>query len=185
MKSALLEARALIDQVMADDKLLRAGQSAADVLVAALRSGNKIMLCGNGGSSCDAAHFAEELTGRFKSDRRPLAALACTDFGHITCTANDYGYDFVFSRWVEALAKKGDAVVFLSTSGKSINIVNAVNAAKQAGATTIALLGKSGGHLRDACEHELIFPGKTSDRIQELHMLMLHIWCQEIEDKAV
>lgn len=185
IKKALQDAAHVLSVLHADDATLRRAQQAADALVRALKGGHKILLCGNGGSSCDAAHFAEELTGRFRSDRAPLAAIACTDYGHITCTANDYGYDYVFSRWITALARPGDAVIVLSTSGKSVNILNAVNAAKEAGATTFSLLGKSGGHLVGSCDHEIIVPGETSDRIQELHMLLLHAWCEEIERQMV
>ncbi len=153
---------------------------AAD-LVACVKAGNKILICGNGGSSADAMHFAEELTGRFRGDRPALPAIACVDIGHITCTANDYGFDHVFSRWVEGLGKAGDVLIILSTSGNSANIVNAVKAAKHRGLMTVAMLGKDGGKLRGACHHEIIAPGETSDRIQEIHMLALHILVEAIE----
>src|SRR5690606_37102902 len=126
----------------------------------------------NGGSACDAMHFAEELTGRFRKDRAPLAAIACTDFGHITCTANDYGFEHVYSRWVEALGRGDDVLIVLSTSGNSANIVKAAAAGRAKKMTKVALLGKDGGALAGACDRELIVPGETSDRIQELHMLV-------------
>jgi D-sedoheptulose 7-phosphate isomerase len=153
----------------------------AELLHGVIEAGGKIMICGNGGSSCDAAHFAEELTGRFRADRRPLPAIACTDVGHITCTANDYGFDHVFSRWVAALGRPGDALILLSTSGNSNNIAEAARAGREQRMTTLALLGKNGGALRGRCEYELIVPGATSDRIQELHMLVLHILVEGIE----
>jgi D-sedoheptulose 7-phosphate isomerase len=115
------------------------------------------------------------------ADRPPLPALACTDAGHITCTANDYGYDEVFARWVRALAKKGDVVVLLSTSGNSQNVVRAAAAAREAGAMTVALLGKAGGTLRGTCDFEWIAPGETADRIQEIHMLVLHVLIEAVE----
>ena len=182
MRHAFLDARQALDQFMADAPAMDAAQRAADAIASALRAGAKILICGNGGSSCDAAHFAEELTGRFRSDRKPLAALACTDVGHITCTANDYGFEHVFARWIAALARPGDVVILLSTSGNSPNITRAADAAKAVGGvTTIALLGKDGGKLAGTCTHQILVPGATSDRIQELHMLLLHAWCEEIE----
>ncbi len=153
----------------------------ASLLASTFKSGSKVLVCGNGGSACDAAHFAEELTGRFKADRPALPALACTDAGHITCTANDYGFDVVFSRWVEALGRKGDVLILLSTSGNSPNILRAAAAGKEQGLTTIALLGKGGGALKGACTHEIIVPGDSSERIQELHMLILHTLVAGIE----
>lgn len=144
-------------------------------------AGHKVLICGNGGSSADAMHFAEELTGRFRKERPPLPAIACTDAGHITCVANDYGYEHVFSRWVMALAKPGDVLIVLTTSGNSANIAAAVQAAKSAGVTTVALLGKTGGTLKGICDHEWIMPGEHADRIQELHMLVLHLIIEGIE----
>lgn len=153
----------------------------ADLLSRCLREGNKVMICGNGGSACDAAHFAEELTGRFRNDRRPLAAIACTDAGHITCTANDYGFEHVFSRWVEGLGRGGDALIVLSTSGNSMNMVRAADAGRERGMNVVGLLGKGGGKLATSCDLPIVFPGETSDRIQELHMLVLHAWVEAIE----
>ena len=180
---ALIDARSLLDTLLADAQTLGACGRAGDAMSASLGSGAKLMICGNGGSSCDANHFAEELTGRFRADRAPLAALACTDAGHITCTANDYGFDHVFSRWVTALGRAGDCLIVLSTSGNSANILKAVHAAKASQMTTIALLGNAGGKLAGMCDHEIIVPGQTSDRIQELHMLILHAWCESIEQQ--
>lgn len=145
------------------------------------RAGHKVLICGNGGSSADAMHFAEELTGRFRKERPPLPAIACTDAGHITCVANDYGYEHVFSRWVQALGKPGDVLIVLSTSGNSVNIAAAATAGKAAGLTTIALLGKTGGTLKGMCDHEWIMPGEHADRTQELHMLVLHLIIEGVE----
>ena len=144
-------------------------------------SGGKALICGNGGSSADAMHFAEELTGRFRKERPALPALACTDAGHITCAANDYGFENVFSRWVEAHGRRGDVLIVLSTSGKSENIVRAVKAGEQAGCRTVALLGKDGGTLAGVCDFEWIVPGVESDRIQEIHMLILHALIEGVE----
>lgn len=156
----------------------------ADDLAGAVRSGGKILACGNGGSSADAMHFCEELTGRFRDDRAPIAAIACTDPGHITCTANDYGFEHVFSRWVGALGRPGDCLIVLSTSGNSRNILRAVDAANEIGMTVICMLGKTGGVLRGLGRHEIIAPGETSDRIQELHMLALHALVLGIEQRV-
>ncbi|MGP1271859.1 MAG: D-sedoheptulose-7-phosphate isomerase [Phycisphaerales bacterium] len=158
-------------------------QVVADALAGVLQRGGKILAAGNGGSCCDAMHFAEELTGRFRDDRPPLPAIACTDPGHLTCVANDYGFDEVFARWVRGLGRPEDAVVLLSTSGNSSNIVRAAEAAGAIGMMRVALLGKSGGTLAGVCEHEWIVPGQTADRIQELHMLILHTLIEGIEQR--
>ena len=165
----------------ADPANLARIHTVGQLMAQALTTGHKVLACGNGGSLCDAMHFCEELTGRFRHDRRPLPAIACIDPGHITCTANDYGYDHVFSRWVQALGNPGDILVALSTSGNSPNVIRAVEAATSRGLTTVALLGKDGGRLNNACTHQWIAPGQTSDRIQELHMLVLHALVEKIE----
>jgi len=153
----------------------------ADRVAERLSKGHKILACGNGGSAADAMHFCEELTGRYRDDRPPIAAVACIDVGHITCTANDYGFERVFSRWVEGLGREGDALFVLSTSGRSRNILLAVEAARARGVLTVGLLGKGGGVLRGLCDHEIVAPGETSDRIQELHMLALHAMVGALE----
>ncbi len=156
-------------------------EAIAAALAGAFKAGNKVLICGNGGSLADSIHFAEELTGRFRADRKALPAIAIAEPGHLTCVANDYGFDQVFSRGVEALGASGDVLIVLTTSGKSANIVRAVAAAKSKRMTTVALLGKDGGPLRGVCDHEIIAPGPTSDRIQELHMLVLHILVERVE----
>ncbi|HHN78461.1 MAG TPA: SIS domain-containing protein [Phycisphaerales bacterium] len=153
----------------------------ADAITDRLREGGKVLACGNGGSAADAMHFCEELTGRYRDDRPAIAAVACVDPGHITCTANDFGYEFVFSRWVEALGRENDALVVLSTSGNSRNVLRAVETARTRSMLTVSLLGKGGGVLRGLCHHEVIAPGETADRIQELHMLALHTLVGAIE----
>jgi len=184
-RAALTNARAALDALLADAAAVQRIETVARVMADCFAAGNKILACGNGGSACDAMHFCEELTGRFRDDRDPLPAIACVDAGHITCTANDYGYDAVFERWVRALAKPGDVVFLLTTSGNSANVVRAATAAGKIGCTRVALLGNTGtapgGTLANTCEHEWIVPGTTADRIQELHMLLLHtvIECAE------
>ena len=150
-------------------------------IAARATEGGKILAVGNGGSCADAVHFCEELTGRYREDRPPIAAIACSDAGHITCTANDFGFDRVFSRWVEALAGPQDTLVALSTSGNSRNIALAVEAARSKGARVVLLLGKGGGALAQAGDETWIVPGDTADRIQELHMLILHSLVGAIE----
>ena len=178
---ALLAARRALDDFLADSAAIARIDTVAALIAERLRAGGKVLACGNGGSACDAMHFCEELTGRFRRDRRPLPAIACSDPGHITCTANDYGFEHVFSRWVEALGRDGDVLVVLSTSGDSPNVLRAVEAAESRGLATIALLGRTGGRLAGRCGHEWRIPADGSDRVQELHMLILHVLVQQIE----
>ena len=145
------------------------------------RKGNKVLIAGNGGSNCDALHFAEEFTGRFRGDRKALPAIAIGDSSHITCVGNDYGFDYIFSRGLEAYGKEGDMFIAISTSGNSSNIIKAVEVAKNLGIKTIGLLGKDGGKLKGVCDYEFIIPGNTSDRIQEIHMMILHIIIEGVE----
>ena len=143
--------------------------------------GGKALIAGNGGSNCDALHFAEEFTGRFRGNRKALPAIAISDSSHITCVGNDFGFDYIFSRGVEAYGKEGDLFIVISTSGNSANIIKAVEAAKAMGIKTMALLGKDGGKLKGMCDYEFIIPGETSDRIQEIHMMILHIIIEGVE----
>ena len=181
MPTPFHDARAALDAFIADDANLARIETVAEIVANAFSAGGKVLACGNGGSACDAMHFCEELTGRFRRDRKPLPAIACTDPGHITCTANDYGFEHVFSRWVEALARPGDVLIVLSTSGNSENVVRAAGTARELGVTTVALLGRGGGRLAGACDHQWIVPGDTPDRIQELHMLILHALVERVE----
>ncbi len=183
MLESFMAARQALDALVADRPLVAGLEAVPALLADSLRAGNKILTCGNGGSSADAMHFAEELTGRFRATRPALAALACTDAGHITCTANDYGWEAVFARWVEALGRKGDVFVALSTSGNSVNIVRALGAARERGVVSVALLGGDGGRAAQErlADHSFVLPGTGSDRIQELHMLVLHTWVEQVE----
>jgi D-sedoheptulose 7-phosphate isomerase len=153
----------------------------ADLIAERLRSGGKILAVGNGGSCADAVHFCEELTGRYRGDRPSIAAVACSDAGHITCTGNDYGFDQVFSRWVDGLARPHDILLALSTSGNSDNIIQAVRAARENDLLIVLLLGKNGGQLAESGDATWIVPGNTADRIQELHMIILHSLVGAIE----
>jgi len=150
-------------------------------MAAAFNAGNKVLIAGNGGSNCDALHFAEEFTGRFRGNRRALPAISLSDSSHITCVGNDFGFDYIFSRGVEAYGKEGDFFIGLSTSGNSANVIKAVEAAKELGMKTVVLLGKDGGKLKGMCDYEFIIPGATSDRIQEIHMMILHIIIEGVE----
>lgn len=177
---SLKEAAALTAQFATAENAGRV-DAVASLLAETFRAGGKVIVCGNGGSLCDATHFAEELTGRFRGDRPALPAIAIAEPGHLTCAANDYGFERVFSRGVEALGKPGDVLIVLTTSGNSANIVRAVEAGRSKGMRTVAFLGKDGGKLRGSCEHEILAPGATSDRIQEIHMLVLHILVERVE----
>ena len=156
-------------------------EKVAKDLAEVFTNGNKVLICGNGGSNCDALHFAEEFTGRFRKERRALPAIAISDSSHITCVGNDYGFDYIFSKGVEAYGKEGDMFIGISTSGNSGNVIKAVEKAKELGMKTVALLGKDGGKLKGMCDYEFIIPGETSDRIQEIHMMILHIIIEGVE----
>ena len=148
----------------------------------ALSNGNKIISCGNGGSMCDAMHFAEELSGKFRNDRKGLAALSISDPSHITCVANDYGFDEVFSRYVEAVGNEGDILLGISTSGNSGNVINAVKIERKQGIKTIVLTGKTGGTLAELADLEIRAPqSEYADRAQEIHIKVIHTLIYGIE----
>ena len=155
----------------------------AQHLADCLSAGGRVLTCGNGGSLCDAMHFAEEMSGRFRDDRPALAVQSMADPTHMTCVANDYGFERVFSRGVEAWGKAGDALVVFSTSGKSPNLIAAVEAARQRRLSVVGLLGRDGGALKSACDHVIVVPGTTSDRIQEVHIKIVHLLIELIEKK--
>ncbi|MFI0434919.1 MAG: SIS domain-containing protein [Parachlamydiaceae bacterium] len=153
------------------------------MLATCFDKGNKLIIAGNGGSLCDAAHFAEELTGVFRKTRRALPAIALTEAGHLTCTANDLGFDQVFARGVEAYGRDGDVFIGLTTSGNSPNMICAFEAARDRGLQTVAFLGKGGGKLKGTADVELIIDGfATSDRIQEAHMAAIHLIIEQVEN---
>ena len=158
-------------------------QDAAALVAGALRQGGKLMLCGNGGSAADSQHLAAELTGRFVKDRRPLAAVALsTDTSALTCIANDYSFDDVFSRQVTGLGRKGDCLIAISTSGNSRNVMRAAEAARAAGIHVIGLLGRDGGALRALCDIAIVVPSATTARIQEAHIFIGHTLCAMVEE---
>lgn len=180
-KSAFAEAARLAAKIESNEVILIQCAQFAEILSSTLARGNKVFVCGNGGSHCDAMHFAEEMTGRFRADRRPLGVLALGDASHITCVANDYGFEHVFSRQLEALARPGDLLVVLSTSGNSPNILRTLEKAKSIEVRSIGLLGRDGGKAAPLCDQSIIVPGQTTDRIQELHMLIIHTAIEVVE----
>lgn len=188
VRDAFTNARDLIDAVLGDDRFLRRLELVADRTAACVNAGGKILAIGNGGSMADAIHFCEELTGKFRNPRPPVAALACSDPGHLTCVANDYGYDQVFARWISALAREQDILFALTTSGNSRNILLAVEAAKDRGVPVVGLLGRGGGILKGRCDFEWVVPDSRAgpsptERIQEVHMLILHTLIDRIETR--
>ncbi|WP_309396677.1 D-sedoheptulose 7-phosphate isomerase [Cerasicoccus maritimus] len=172
----------LADVVIATRELVPVITEAGQCLIDSLRAGNKILTCGNGGSATDALHLAEEFVGRYKGDRISLPAICLSaDVSVLTCIANDYGFDAVFSRAVEGLGQAGDVLVGITTSGNSANILTAFAAAKAKGMKTILMSGKDGGQARGQCDFELIAPSNTTARIQEIHTLILHCWLEMVE----
>ena len=180
----LNEARSTLEGFINSENI-RIVESAARLLSDVINSGGKIISCGNGGSHCDAMHFAEELTGRYRHERKPFAAIAISDTTHITCTANDYGFEAIFSRFIEALGTEKDALFCLSTSGNSPNILKAAEIARQKGMKVVALTGKDGGKLATLADVEIRVPHNGySDRIQEIHIKIIHIIILLIEKLA-
>lgn len=181
----LQEAARVLEEFMSDASNLQAIRKAANLLVNSLKLGGSIYSCGNGGSMSDAMHFAEELSGRFRDDRKPIPALAISDSGYLTCAANDYGYEHVFSRFIEGFGKQHDSLVAISTSGNSANVINAVKVAREKGIHVIALTGKDGGELAKLCDVEIRVPHVGySDRIQEIHIKVIHILVMLIEQEV-
>jgi D-sedoheptulose 7-phosphate isomerase len=175
------EAQHYLAQFIKDEEQFPRVQLFADKLTATFRAGCKAMSCGNGGSMSDAMHFAEEWSGRYRRERPPLPAIAFSDPGHMSCVANDYGFAEVFARQVTALGREGDLLLMLSTSGNSPNLIRAAEEARAGGITTVALLGKGGGALLPLCDMPIVVPGSTSDRIQELHIKIIHVVIEAVE----
>lgn len=156
-------------------------ESISEAIAQCFEQGGKVLICGNGGSNCDALHFAEEFTGRFRKDRKALPVIPISESSHITCVGNDYGFEEIFARGIEAYGQKGDILIGISTSGNSSNVIKAVEKAKELELTVISLLGKDGGKLKGVGDYELIVEGETTDRIQEVHMTALHIIIESVE----
>ena len=179
---ALTEAREALDALMADEATLEAVSLAAHRMAQAIRVGNKILSCGNGGSLCDAMHFAEEMTGRYRQNRPGYSAIAIADASHMSCVGNDYGYLDVFSRYVEAVGQKGDVLLAITTSGTSANVIKAVEAAKAKGMIVVGLTGKKDSALAQKADIAIVTPaGRWADRVQELHIKCIHIMIELVE----
>lgn len=184
IKNSFLDAVQVLNGFVADEGNFDRIRQGGDLLADSFRAGGKVFSCGNGGSLCDAMHFAEEFTGRFRNDRMALPAIAIADPSHITCVANDYGFDYVFSKYIEAHGKKGDVLLAISTSGNSANILQAIGAAHEKGMKVIGLTGKSGGQMADQCDVSVIVPwDRYSDRIQEIHIKVIHTLIEYVEFK--
>lgn len=180
----LTEAQSVLGRFVADPNNIKTIEKAADVIVESLKKGGKVISCGNGGSHCDAMHFAEELSGRYRDDRKALAATCISDVSHITCVGNDYGFEFIFSRYIEGLGKEGDVLFALSTSGNSKNILRAAEEAKRKGMKVIAMTGKDGGKLAGLADVEVrVSHDGYADRIQEVHIKIIHILILLIEGR--
>ena len=171
----------LLDQERRERTIERVGSHLADCLA----QGGRVLTCGNGGSMCDAMHMAEELSGRFKADRRAFAALAMSDPAYLSCVSNDYGYEQVFARGVDAWGTPGDVLVAFSTSGNSANVLAAARSARARGMTVVGMLGRDGGQMAALCDLALVVPASGSDRIQEIHIKVVHLVIEAIERRLV
>lgn len=178
-----IEAREVLDAFISDAKNFEAIDRAGQLLVNSIQSEGKIISCGNGGSLCDAMHFAEELTGRYRNNRPAIGAIAISDPSHMACVGNDYGYEYVFSRYLEGVGRKGDVLLAISTSGNSKNVIHAINAAKEKGMKVIGLTGKDGGEIAKMCDVEIRAPkSEYADRAQEIHIKVIHSLIDYVEN---
>ncbi|CZF80433.1 phosphoheptose isomerase [Grimontia sp. AD028] len=182
IRSELNEAAQVLNAFLSDDKNIADIEAAAKLLADSFKAGGKVLSCGNGGSHCDAMHFAEELTGRYRENRPGYPAIAISDPSHLSCVSNDFGYEYVFSRYVQAVGAKGDVLFGLSTSGNSGNVLKAIDAAKEKGMKSIMLTGKDGGKMAGLADIEIRVPHfGYADRIQEVHIKIIHILIQLVE----
>jgi D-sedoheptulose 7-phosphate isomerase len=176
------EAREVLDAFLANDQNMVAIEKAGTLMTEAIRNGGKILSCGNGGSLCDAMHFAEELTGRYRENRPAIGAIAMSDVSHMACVGNDYGYEFVFSRYLEGVGRTGDVLLAISTSGNSQNVIKAIESAKNMGIAVVGLTGKDGGKMAGLCDIEIRAPfTHYADRAQEIHIKCIHALIDFIE----
>jgi D-sedoheptulose 7-phosphate isomerase len=183
IKLHFIEAKEALETFIADENNFKAIDGAAALISGSIKKGGKIISCGNGGSHCDAMHFAEELSGRFREDRKPYPAISISDPSYISCTANDYGFDHIFSRFVEGFGAEGDVLLAISTSGNSKNVLNAAEKAREKGMKIIALTGKEGGMLASLCDVEIRAPfSKYADHVQEIHIKAIHAMILRVEE---
>lgn len=186
IRGELTEAAETLSNFLSDEANIEAIQKAAVLLADSFKAGGKVLSCGNGGSHCDAMHFAEELTGRYRENRPGYPAIAISDVSHLSCVSNDFGYEYVFSRFIEAVGMKGDVLLGISTSGNSGNIIKAISAAREKGMKVITLTGKDGGKMEGTADIEIRVPHfGYADRIQEIHIKVIHILIQLIEKEMV
>lgn len=182
IKNHFTEALSVLQSFSADEQNFKNIESAGKLMVEAIKNAGKIISCGNGGSMCDAMHFAEELTGRYRNDRPSMPAISISDPSHISCVGNDYGYDFIFSRFLQGMGKKGDVLLGISTSGNSRNVIEAAKVAREKGIKIVGLTGKNGGDLAQYCDVEIRVPHQGyADRIQEIHIKIIHSLIDYIE----
>lgn len=181
VSAAHQEARLTLDKFFGETSNIEKIHQAVDLFATSFEHGGRAFSCGNGGSMCDSLHFAEELTGRYRKDRRPLPATGISEAGHITCVSNDFGYEHIFSRFIEAWGQKGDVLLAISTSGNSANVLRATEVARTKGMSVVGLLGKDGGKLKDLVNIPLIVPCPITDRVQEVHIKLIHIFIEGIE----
>jgi D-sedoheptulose 7-phosphate isomerase len=182
IQTSLTEAQQALNNLLANPQALASIEAAARTLIDSLAGGGRIFSCGNGGSMCDAMHFAEELTGRYRNNRRGMAAIAMSDPSHMSCVANDFGYEHVFSRYLESHARAGDVLLGISTSGNSQTIINAAQVAREMGVKVIVLTGRAGTRLEPLADVYVNTPGgQFADRVQELHIKVLHILIELVE----
>ena len=182
IRDELNQAIDVLGNFVANDDNLKKIQQAAVLIADSFKQGGKVLSCGNGGSHCDAMHFAEELTGRFRDNRPSYPAIAISDVSHISCVGNDYGFDYIFSRYIEGVGQKGDVLLGISTSGNSANVLKAIEAAKQKGMKIITLTGKDGGKMNGLADVDIRVPHfGYADRVQEIHIKVIHILILLIE----
>lgn len=182
VRAALEDARRALENLLADDRMLAAVDKAADLMAETIRTGGRIFSCGNGGSLCDAMHFAEEMTGRYRQNRPAYSATAIADASHLACVANDFGYEEVFSRYIEGCARPGDLLLGISTSGTSKNVLRAVRTAQKLGLRTVALTGRADAPIAEEADLAIVTPaGRWADRVQELHIKCIHILIEGVE----
>lgn len=182
IKQHFEEAHNILSQFLSNENNFEAIEKAGQLMVDSVKAEGKILSCGNGGSMCDAMHFAEELTGKYRNDRPAIAAISISDASHIACVGNDYGYDFVFSRYLEAVGRKGDVLLAISSSGNSVNVIKAMEVAKKKGIKIVGLTGKDGGKMASLCDVEIRAPhSQYADRAQEIHIKVIHSLIDFIE----